>query len=83
MPEACILLISTAEMASPELEPTRLEPRARAQNELKDLRDALGTQYGQMFSCAENYWEQHFAGNDPSDACVRVRISSAQALHAA
>lgn len=54
---------------------------ARVTNEqLMDyLRVALDQKYGQFVSRARHYWERHFAGKDPSDACVSVCISSTAA----
>jgi len=40
------------------------------------LRHALDVSYERVFSAARKQWEQQFAGFDPSDACVSVRITS-------
>jgi hypothetical protein len=38
---------------------------------------ALDRQYQQLRESARTSWERLFAGNDPSDACVSVRIHPA------
>jgi hypothetical protein len=40
------------------------------------LRLALDMNYARVLETAQARWEEHFAGKDPSDACVTVRISS-------
>jgi hypothetical protein len=40
------------------------------------LRQALDINYSRMLEAASRQWEHHFAGKDPSDACVSVRVSS-------
>ena len=40
------------------------------------LRHALDVSYARVLDAAKERWEQHFEGNDPSDACVTVRITS-------
>jgi hypothetical protein len=40
------------------------------------LRQALNANYAQLLKTARHDWERHFAGNDPSDACVSVRVTS-------
>jgi hypothetical protein len=40
------------------------------------LRQALDMNYSRLFEPAKKEWERNFAGKDPSDACVSVRISS-------
>ena len=40
------------------------------------LRHALDMNYARVLASARTQWERHFEGNDPSDACVSVRISS-------
>ena len=40
------------------------------------LRHALDVSYTRVLEAARERWEQHFEGNDPSDACVSVRITS-------
>jgi hypothetical protein len=32
--------------------------------------------YGRLITAARKEWERTFAGSDPSDACVTVRISA-------
>jgi hypothetical protein len=44
------------------------------------LRHALDVNYARVLAAAATRWEQHFAGKDPSDACVSVRISSGKPL---
>ena len=40
------------------------------------LRHALDVNYARVLQTARMHWERHFEGNDPSDACVHVRITS-------
>jgi hypothetical protein len=40
------------------------------------LRHALDVNCGRVLDGARLHWERHFEGNDPSDACVSVRITS-------
>ena len=40
------------------------------------LRHALDVNYARVLGTAREQWERYFEGNDPSDACVRVRITS-------
>ena len=42
------------------------------------LREALNVNYARLLETAKQDWERHFAGADPSDACVSVRITSAE-----
>jgi hypothetical protein len=39
------------------------------------LRKALDGKYGRILQAARREWERSFARQDPSDACVSVRIS--------
>ena len=40
------------------------------------LRHALDVNYARVLETARDQWDRYFAGNDPSDACVTVRITS-------
>jgi hypothetical protein len=40
------------------------------------LRQALNMTQARLLETARHDWERHFAGKDPSDACVSVRITS-------
>jgi hypothetical protein len=40
------------------------------------LRQSLDMTYARMLETAREKWELNFAGQDPSDACVSVRIGS-------
>jgi hypothetical protein len=40
------------------------------------LRHALDVSYARVLDAARQQWEQHFEPNDPSNACVTVRITS-------
>jgi hypothetical protein len=40
------------------------------------LRRALDVNYERVLDAARMQWERCFEGNDPSDACVSVRITS-------
>jgi hypothetical protein len=44
------------------------------------LRHALDVNYARVLATAQTRWEQNLAGNDPSDACVCVRINSGKPL---
>ena len=44
------------------------------------LRQALDMNCARLLATAQTRWEQNFAGKDPSDACVTVRISSGKPL---
>ena len=44
------------------------------------LRHALDMNYARVLASARTHWERNFEGNDPSDACVSVRISSGKPL---
>ena len=44
------------------------------------LKRALDVNYARVLAAAEARWENSFAGNDPSDACVSVRISSGKPM---
>jgi hypothetical protein len=44
------------------------------------LRQALEMNYARVLATAQTTWEQNFAGKDPSDACVSVRINSGKPL---
>ncbi len=43
---------------------------------INGLRQALDMNYARLLATAMKEWERDFAGKDPSDACVSVRISS-------
>jgi hypothetical protein len=40
------------------------------------LRHALDVNYARVLDAARTQWERCFEGNDPSNACVSVRITS-------
>lgn len=40
------------------------------------LRHALDLGYARLREAARNEWERNFAGKDPSDACVSVRVTT-------
>jgi len=42
------------------------------------LKNALDMNYARVLDSARQQWERNFAGKDPSDACVSVRITSGQ-----
>ncbi len=44
------------------------------------LRHALDVNYARVLAAAQERWERNFASNDPSNACVSVRISSGKPL---
>jgi hypothetical protein len=43
---------------------------------IDELRQALDMKYARLLETAKQEWTRNFAGNDPSDACVSVRITS-------
>ena len=43
------------------------------------LRHALDVNYARVLNAGRGQWERYFEGNDPSDACVSVRITSGRA----
>ena len=43
---------------------------------------ALDNNFQRIRETARKEWERRFAGNDPSDACVSVRISAAETIPA-
>ena len=49
---------------------------------ISGLRHALDVNYARVLASAQERWDRNFAGNDPSDACVSVRISSGKPLAA-
>ena len=40
------------------------------------LRHALDVNYARVLDAGRGQWERYFEGNDPSDSCVSVRITS-------
>jgi len=46
---------------------------------ISGLRQSLNLNHSRMLDVAKNYWERKYAGKDPSDACVSVRITSGKA----
>ncbi|MEY2565122.1 MAG: hypothetical protein QOH88_3315 [Verrucomicrobiota bacterium] len=42
------------------------------------LRQALDLNHNRMLAVAKREWERRYAGKDPSDACVTVRITSGE-----
>ncbi len=61
---------------------TSLQKRATSASpgdaaELTDgFRTVLENRYHRILDAAGAEWERHFAGREPSDACVRVHISA-------
>jgi hypothetical protein len=47
---------------------------------ISGLRHALDMNYARVLATARTQWERNFEGNDPSDACVSVRVSSGKPL---
>jgi hypothetical protein len=46
------------------------------------LRHALDVNYARVLGAAREQWERCFEGNDASDACVHVRITSGKPMAA-
>jgi len=42
------------------------------------LKHALDLNYARVLDSARQQWERNFAGKDPSDVCVSVRITSGE-----
>ena len=42
---------------------------------INGLRQALDMNYARLLETAKQQWERNFAGKDPSDACVSVRVT--------
>ena len=40
------------------------------------FRQTLDVTYARLLETAKQEWERHCSGNDPSDACVSVRVTS-------
>ena len=60
----------------------RISAKANVTRELAaTLRTSLDRKYNQVLGAAAARWDQKFAGKDPSDACVSVRISSRSLSH--
>jgi hypothetical protein len=55
-----------------QIDPQRHEDRRM----IDGLRQALDLNYARLLASAQQQWEHHFAGKDPSDACVSVRVSA-------
>ena len=53
----------------------RLEDEIIKHQLTKGLRQTLDRNFQRIFEAAKTEWERNYAGNDPSDACVSVRIS--------
>jgi hypothetical protein len=45
---------------------------------ISGLRQALDLNHNRMLTVARREWERRYAGKDPSDACVTVRIRSGE-----
>jgi hypothetical protein len=43
---------------------------------LERLKRAIDDRYRRLIESAKEEWERTFAGHDPSDACVNVRVNS-------
>ena len=44
------------------------------------LKQALDVNYTRVLDAARDQWERYVEGNDPSDACVSVRITSGKPM---
>ncbi|MGI9088706.1 MAG: hypothetical protein ACR2HH_13360 [Chthoniobacterales bacterium] len=54
---------------------TGANPQVTDRQITEGLRQIFGHNRGRILGTAGRSWEQIFAGREPSDACVRVRIS--------
>ena len=50
--------------------------RISLRDSIENLRQALDLGYARLRERARNDWERNFAGFDPSDACVSVRVTA-------
>jgi hypothetical protein len=53
-----------------------LAKRMPNRDAIDGLRQPLDLAYARLRETAKNEWERNFAGKDPSDACVSVRVST-------
>lgn len=60
----------------------RLDIAARKIELIEGLQRAIDRNYRRLLQAARADWERLFAGKDPSDACVSIRVSSATAIKA-
>jgi hypothetical protein len=44
------------------------------------LQHAIDQNYRRLLESAKAQWERNFAGNDPSDACARIRVTTIEAV---
>lgn len=77
---AHILLLTEPAMKSSSQTRTLADSIIDRRRLIAGLRHALEVNYARVLASAQTRWELDFAGKDPSDACVRVRISSGQPL---
>ena len=61
-------------------QPTLTDSATDIRRLIAGLRHALDMNHARLLAAAQRRWEQNFAGKDPSDACVSVRISSGKPL---
>jgi hypothetical protein len=54
-----------------------IQPKAITSDVVAGLERALDRTYRSLLKTAQRRWEQSFAGKEPSDACVSVRIGAA------
>jgi hypothetical protein len=50
--------------------------RISLRDSIENLRQALDLGYARLRERARNDWERNFVGEDPSDACVSVRVTA-------
>jgi len=55
-------------------------PDAENRRLIRALRHALDSNYSRLLETAQQQWDRNFAGKDPSDACVSVRVTSGDSL---
>ena len=73
---AHILLFQNAVMKSSSQTQCVSDPIIDSRRLITGLRHALDVNYARVLDGARQQWERYFEGNDPSDACVSVRITS-------
>jgi hypothetical protein len=79
-PPAHILLLLKSAMNTLDQTSTLSDTIIDSHRLITGLRHALDVDYARVLAAAQTRWEQNFAGKDPSDSCVSVRIRSGKPL---
>jgi hypothetical protein len=73
---ACILLLLGLAMKSSSQNQIVSATIIDSRRLITGLRHALDVNYARVLDAAREQWERCFEANDPSNACVHVRITS-------